>query len=1455
MSPGKRKSRPKAERRLAALGDALSARERVDWDDEAAKSPALHRTLQRLRQLESLRDAHRRIADSFPDVGPAGLFDWGPLRVLERIGEGGFGEVFRALDIRLQREVALKLRRAGTELSGVGSQRFLDEARSLARVRHSNVLVVHGADIHDGRAGFWTDFIEGRTLAAHLQEDGPMDAEATARIGVALCRALTAVHTAGLIHGDVKPANVMCEASGRILLMDFGAVTRRPRSDEEVRTGRAGEVLFGTPLFLAPELLVGGAPTPESDLYSLGVVLYQQLSGELPVRADEWAELLERHRTGDVVPLSVRRPNAPRALVDVIERALSAESKRYASAAEMERALLAAVPAARSSEEESQSLRALVAEIGRVPEEMGRQIARETAKALTRVHSGGGTSLPLSLESVRIGTDGHVEITRSVGPSTTARTGAAQTAEVRAGEVRAGEARTGEPSERSSRAEMQELGGLLSDLMAGSAARDESDALPSNLSPFFRQIVDRLLGRGADPAIESAAELLSLLTEGEEAGWWRARVRAEQRKASSSIRRISIPRDTPLQGRDRETGALRDAYEQAKAGAGRVVLILGEAGIGKTRLVADFVDRLWEDGERPHFLFGSYPPGGGAGAAGALLDAYRDHVGDADPEEALRQHLRAAPLLIPAFAALLRGGGVDPNLDPLTKESLHTGFVHILRSLAAERPTILLVDDLHFGPTEGLGVFSSLALAVPGQQILLIGGARLALSERWEAEILRLPHARSIALDRLPQPDVKRILADVIGSAPLAEELAPRLTERSDGNPLFLFEHLRALEDAGVVQRGPDGRWSMTGAAPRYPTPSRIQHLIRSRFAALAEEDKELLDLACCCGFEFDPLLVGLAAGLEALPTLRRFALIEAHHGLVRSSGRRYSFDHHQVQESLYEGLFPPLREQYHAMLGQVLEQREVPGRAQRDPGEAVELDAGAVAGATAVTLCEHFFRGARPGDGIRYLKRSLDHLGTLRLAASLDLMEHALGSAGLVSGPARIDLLAKKATFAVMAGKPEAENAALEEMMRLADEQSVPLEQARARRMLGFHCDRTGQIAQAERYLEEAERYARTSGDVMEESRVAATRGQHAWMTSRYDEALPFYQRCIELARSGGDRWTEARAIGALGIAYQGLRRFEEAQRYVEEHLGVCRELGSAPGVALATGNLGAVLLASERYAEAVPVVESHLRLARESGYRMGEATALGNSGFLYVALGRGPEALALLERSLEVAREVAFRFHEAEVLAHLAAAHQMLGHAPEAHRHYDRSLTLWRELKHPSMQGGTLLGLGLVAEDSGDPEVAASYYEEAERVWTGAGLTVELAEWLLWSGRLDRKSGRIPEARDKLARAVEGAREHRHIRVEVLALAHSALLPGGDADEALERYHAHRGRLPVSAELEACHCLWKATGDRAHLSKAAADLAALREHAPPADRAGLYSRVPLYREIDSDWRNFSGT
>src|SRR5258708_4156366 len=314
---------------LLGLASSISDGVPLDWNQIEAAAPddSVRRSQSYLRMVATIAEVHRNVSS---DPGKSELKLWGRLEIREKLGRGAFGEVHRAWDPDLQREVALKL-----AVSGQHQDAAIKEARALAQVRHNNVVTVYGVDRHGDQVGLWMDLIRGRTLESILKDHGPLGGREAALVGVELCRALAAVHARRLVHGDVKAQNVMREEGGRIVLMDFGLV--RKDADDAAMRG----YIAGTPLYMAPELLRGESASVRSDVFALGVLLYHLVTGAFPASGSTRDTA---GYAGNAKLLHDLRPDLPENFVQVIERALAADpAERFSSAGEMLRGLSGAL--------------------------------------------------------------------------------------------------------------------------------------------------------------------------------------------------------------------------------------------------------------------------------------------------------------------------------------------------------------------------------------------------------------------------------------------------------------------------------------------------------------------------------------------------------------------------------------------------------------------------------------------------------------------------------------------------------------------------------------------------------------------------------------------------------------------------------------------------------------------------------------------------------------------------------------------------------------------------------------------------------------------------------------------------------------------------------------------------------------------------------------------------------
>ncbi len=260
----------------------------------------------------------------------------GRYRLGERLGHGGMGEVFAAQDLRLEREVALKLLRADLAEQDDMRERVVAEARLAARLTHPHVVGVLDTGEQDGRPFVVMERLSGRTLRDELA-GGPMPPERVRDVGLQVLRALAAAHELGIVHRDVKPGNILDAGVGTWKVADFG-IAKWVHADETL-TG-TGELL-GSPSYLAPERIDGEQAGPASDLYAVGVLLYESLTGRKPFEGDDPFALAAAIREGRYEPPASIDPDADPEIAVVIERAMRRDpAERYESAEAMAAALL-----------------------------------------------------------------------------------------------------------------------------------------------------------------------------------------------------------------------------------------------------------------------------------------------------------------------------------------------------------------------------------------------------------------------------------------------------------------------------------------------------------------------------------------------------------------------------------------------------------------------------------------------------------------------------------------------------------------------------------------------------------------------------------------------------------------------------------------------------------------------------------------------------------------------------------------------------------------------------------------------------------------------------------------------------------------------------------------------------------------------------------------------------------
>ncbi|PTL76701.1 protein kinase [Vitiosangium sp. GDMCC 1.1324] len=1250
--------------------------------------------------------------------------------IIEGLGEGAMGQVFRAQDEELQRVVALKFLFPREELAGMG----LREARAIARLDHENIVRIFDVSEWSGGPGEPTvpflvmECLQGESLADVLKRERRLSLRRTLLIMGDVAAGLAHAHEHHIVHRDLKPSNVFITRQGTVKLLDFGLAW--------VASSGAASVphlpTAGTPPYMAPEQWLGGNVDERTDIWAAGVLLYELLTGVLPYPNLLLEELRVKVLSSEPVPSPrVLVPELPWELESLLSVALAKDpEQRLLSAEELceeLRELEERFRPGRSAQRlvspqrrqvtvvycRVEGLTSLAEEMD--PEDFGELEAafhRSASEAIQ--HHGGFITLCMGDEVLAcfgypVAKEGDSESAVLAGLDLPGAVRAALRGRLPPGEHPALAVQVGIdtdmvvlddilPELRGRTPTIQGEAPRIATWLARQAGRDEVVLGPSTYSLVQRAFDTESLGTRAVDGRRSLEVHRVLRSRA-------AVIRFERTLAGDG-------KLSPLVGREREMRVLLDAWTRAREGQGSYVLLTGEAGIGKSRLIQELSERVLP--EKPYRLLLQCWNQFSTSALHPVIEMLqRLWVSpDRSPQEnlaALERHLEkrgVTPVQVRLLASLvsLPVAEDSPHLrlaPQRQREETLAALATLLTHNATERPVLVVVEDLHWADPSTLQLLNFLLPLVVKGRLLFVLSAR----PEFRPACTEHPGCQTLVLERLPAHRTAQLVKEVARGQELPDEVVTQLVERADGIPLFVEEMTRVMLESGA------------SAA----IPVTLQELLLARLDSLPPRQKQLAQLCAVVGRSFSHALLVILTGFAGTALRRDLAGLVAA-GLLQSRNEEaepgYQFRHALIQEAAWQSLPRSTRRQYHLRIAQALVEH-FPEQAEARP----ELLAHHYTEAGLVKQAIHYRKLA----GTRASQRSANEEAVCHLTQALALLSRlpdapaltqdelqlliALGiplvqvqgfqSSEVERTYTRVRTLLREVgdelphleltlwgvfAYYFARGKPQEAHEVGRLLVDLGGRQNSRELLSLGHRMLATDFFTWGQMTQALRHVELALEY---SDFDLEQHRLLATRH---WVNPR----------------------ASALAYGSVILSVLG--RGEEAQRFAREALELCGRIGHPHTTAfvLTYCTLGSQLRGDARMVLAL--ADQCIPLAREQKFGLWYLWPSALKAWALAELGRPQEGLTLMRQVLELWKQSGLLAGMHLNLGILAHIHMRLGQVQEGLAAADEALT-WPD----------------VTEEY-------SYLPELHRV----------------RGELLRLAGREEEARGEFLEAIRFAREH---------------------------------------------------------------------------------------------------
>lgn len=1192
---------------------------------------------------------------------------YGKYQLLELLARGGMAEVFKAKSHGVEGfEKILVIKRILGELSENPQfvEMFVNEAKIAVTLSHANIVQVFDLGRADDTYFIAMEFVAGADLATVLRRarkyDKPLPPELAVFIVSEVAKGLDYAHRRrdadmkplNIVHRDVSPQNVLLSYEGEVKLTDFGIAKARTTVAEGTEHG----VLKGKYAYMAPEQAKGQSVSAKTDIFALGIVLYEALAGTNPFLQSATYETLQRVRDGSVEPIRELNPDVPEELAAIVHKAMApAPEDRYKNAGRFYEeliqflygagrrvgahdlsnyldALRAASEGRRSKTNTVEGLRAtfdLDTAVGRpgvdlTPAEV------PSAREGSRVTTGSGrTATPVTKPQAE--RRDVTALALSVSPSATidqliTRGGGEIVVEkddvvvALFGKV----SPDGRDTEHAARAALMAIGAI--DTLQ--AAVHSGRVLIDPTGKLVEDEAYALLVGEAEALLADAGgrPIVSEIAYDGLRRFFDLRAREGNNYELLGERNLTEALGRFV-GRKKELRRIGEVLAIASRGKQCLVSLVGEAGVGKTRLLLETMRRLRLGGHDVGMYVCRTPRHSRDIPLSSTQEMLRVILGieefdtEADVREKV-QRLRELGLHRAELDAVTTTLGLSMSKEtPVDgKRPLFAAIARIALKLAEDRLTVFAFDDFDGVDDESLEILQGLIQRPGASRIIIIVSHRPDHRTRWDD----LPNHHGLDLGPLEDEDVARLTGARLGADEVPAKLLREVGIKSGGNPLYVEEYIQALLDAGAIQAA-DGKVTFRPEVAAVEVPKTLRGIVAQRLSRLTQRERHLLQIAAIVGGRFHDVLVAhIAEDPGPVVSAALEALVER--GILsRTAPREYGFSHGLIPEVVKSGLTLDARRELHSAVGRSLEELY--------PEHLDDL---------AERLAFHYREAGRQARAIDFLVRAADRLESRhKLVGAIGYLVRALELLGKAATPDRdrsLQLYRRVGDLCLRSRELEEGVEQMDAALELAEGLGRDEYVARFSLMKGDSLALLQRLDEAQQWFERAQQVAKAVGnrDLLRD--ITAAHAEAHARNGEYGRATVLLRQALSLARDANDKAAELRCVLPLAHACAGfgdkkgaLESLAEARKLMgdnPERIDECMVWKTESLVGYYTGDIERALKAGYK----------GLELAKQYGFAYEAAINAHNLGELHLREGDFKRAFAMLRYSYDVAKDNGF-------------------------------------------------------------------------------------------------------------------------------------------------------------------------------------------------------------------------